>query len=142
MGALQQHQYIELAIGKENYAVKIEDIQEIIKMQTITDIPHSKHYIQGVINLRGKVVPVISLRSLFGLPEQEFTKATRIVVVKHREESVGIIVDQVNKVTTYPDIQPPPERIGSVSGAYFLGIGLREQHLIGILKLDEVLLHD
>jgi purine-binding chemotaxis protein CheW len=142
MATTHLDQYIEMAVGNENYAVKIEDIHEIIKMQTITDIPHCKHYVKGVINLRGKVVPVLSLRNLFGLSDQQFTKMTRIVVVKHQEESVGIIVDQVNKVTTYPDIEPPPERVGGVSGAYFTGIGLKEQHLVGILKLDEVLLRD
>ncbi|WP_248925103.1 chemotaxis protein CheW [Paenibacillus hamazuiensis] len=142
METTQQVQYIEMSVGKENYAVKIEDIHEIIKVQAITDIPHSKHYIKGVINLRGKVVTVISLRNLFGLPDEEYTKRTRIVVVNHREESVGIIVDQVNKVTTYPDIQPPPERVGGVNGAYFSGIGLHGPNLVGILKLDEVLLSD
>jgi purine-binding chemotaxis protein CheW len=140
--AVQKEQYIEMAIGKENYAVKIEDIDEIIKLQAITDIPRSKEYDKGVINLRGKVVPVISLRSLFGMPDSEYSKSTRIVVVKHREESVGIIVDQVNKVTTYPDIQPPPDRVGGVSGAYFTGIGLLDRQLVGILKLDEVLIRD
>ncbi|MNC31394.1 hypothetical protein D3C75_797130 [compost metagenome] len=64
------------------------------------------------------------------------------MVVHHQEEAVGIIVDQVNKVTTYPEVQPPPAQIGSINGAFFAGIGLREQHLVGILKLDEVLLQE
>ncbi|MNL74867.1 Chemotaxis protein CheW [compost metagenome] len=92
--------------------------------------------------MRGKVVPVVSLRNLFGLPDEEHTKATRIVVVKHREESVGIIVDQVNKVTTYPEMEPPPVQMGHINGSYFTGIGLRGEHLVGILKLDEVLLRE
>jgi purine-binding chemotaxis protein CheW len=142
MATVQQEQYIEMTVGNESYAVKIEDIHEIIKMQAITDLPHSKYYVKGVINLRGKVVPVVSLRNMFGLPDEEHTKATRIVVVNHQEEAVGIIVDQVNKVTTYPEVEPPPVQIGNVSGAFFAGIGLRGQHLVGILKLDEVLLRD
>lgn len=142
MTNLQQEQYIEFGIGSENYAVKIEDIHEIIKMQPITDIPHCRQYVKGVINLRGKIVPVIALRGLFGLPDEAYTKSTRIVVVKHREESVGIIVDCVNKVTSYPDIQPPPEQVGKLSGSFFVGIGLREQQLVGILKLDEVILRE
>ncbi|MDF2937714.1 MAG: cheW-2 2 [Paenibacillaceae bacterium] len=142
MAAVQQDQYIEMTVGDENYAIKIEDIHEIIKMQAITDLPHSKYYVKGIINLRGMVVPVISLRNLFGLPDEAYTKATRIVVVHHQEEAVGIIVDQVNKVTTYPEVQPPPVQIGSVNGAFFSGIGLRGQHLVGILKLDEVLLQE
>jgi purine-binding chemotaxis protein CheW len=137
-----QEQYIEMVLGKEHYAVKIEDIHEIIKMQSITDIPNCRDYVKGVINLRGKVVPVISLRHLFLMPEVEYTKATRIIVVKHQEESVGVIVDQVNKVSTYQEIQPTPERVGGVSGAYFIGIGIREGALVGILKMDEVLLQE
>lgn len=139
---MQQEQYIEMMVGSESYAVKIEDIHEIIKMQPITDLPHAKYYIKGVINLRGKVVPVVSLRNLFGLPDEAYSKATRIVVVKHQEESVGIIVDQVNKVTTYPEVEPPPVRMGSINGSFFTGIGLRGDHLVGILKLDEVLLQE
>ncbi|MBP1990688.1 chemotaxis protein CheW [Paenibacillus eucommiae] len=142
MTTVQQDQYIEMTVGKESYAIRIEEIHEIIKMQAITDIPQSKHYVKGVINLRGKVVPVVSLRSLFSLPDEAFTKNTRIVVVRHQEESIGIIVDQVNKVTTYPEIGPPPERVSVGSSAYFQGIGLCEGSLVGILKLDDVLIRD
>jgi purine-binding chemotaxis protein CheW len=137
----QEQQYIEFGIGNENYAIKISDIHEIIKVQSITEIPNCQHYVKGVINLRGKIVPVISLRKLFALPEIETTRQTRIVVVNHLEESVGIIVDRVNKVTMFSDIQPPPERVGGLSGAYFVGIGFSETGLVGVLKLDEVLLH-
>lgn len=142
MATGQQDKYIEMTVGDESYAVKILEIHEILKMQPITKIPHSRSYVRGVINLRGEVVPVFSLSNLIGLPEKPDTKATRIVVVNHKEESIGIIVDQVNKVTTFPDIQPPPEYVRGVSGAYFIGIGLRGEELIGILKLGEVLLHD
>ncbi|MNI53347.1 Chemotaxis protein CheW [compost metagenome] len=111
-------------------------------MQPITDIPHVNTSIKGIINLRGKVVPVVSLRSLFALAEDEYTKSTRIVVVKHEEESIGIIVDRVNKVTMYADIQPPPEQLGGVHGTNFLGIGLQENRLVGILKLNQVLIRE
>lgn len=94
------------------------------------------------MNLRGKIVPVISLRSLFALESDVITKSTRIVVVNHVEESVGIIVDKVNKVTTFSDIQPPPDRVGGIKGSYFVGIGIGATELVGILKLDEVLLRE
>src|SRR5690606_10464081 len=122
--------------------IRIQDIHEIIKMQEITAIPNVKRYVKGVINLRGKVVPVISLRSLFHLPEREVEKSTRIVVVHHREDTVGIIVDYVSKVTTFTDIQPPPDRVGGIDGNFFVGIGLVNDGLVGILKLDEVLLRE
>jgi purine-binding chemotaxis protein CheW len=111
-------------------------------MLDITEIPNCHSYVKGVINLRGKIVPVISLRNLFGMEEDTFSKSTRIVVVNHREESVGIIVDGVNKVTMFTDIQSSPDRIGGVSGSYFVGIGIIQGELVGILKLDEVLLRE
>ena len=137
-----QAQYVEFGVHQERYAIRIYDIHEIIKMQEITEVPNTSFYVKGVINLRGKVVSVLSLRSLFGLSEDEPTKTTRIVVVNHMEDTVGIIVDRVNKVTTFSDIQPPPERLGGVQGNYFVGIGLVEDGLVGILKLDEVLLRE
>lgn len=135
-----QKQYVEFSTGHESYAILISDIHEIIRMQDITEIPNAQSYVKGVINLRGKIVPVISLRSLFILEPDKITKATRIVVVNHTEEAVGIIVDKVNKVVTFSDIQEPPERIGGISGAFFSGIGITPANLVGILRLDEVLL--
>ncbi|MEB3100802.1 chemotaxis protein CheW [Ferviditalea candida] len=135
-------QYIEFGIAKEKYAIRIEDIQEIIKKQEITEVPNTRPYVKGVINLRGKIVPILSLRHLFGLPEEEYSRSTRVIVVNHVEETVGIIVDYVNKVATYPDIQPPPDRVGSIHGANFTGVGLSETGLVGILKLDQVLVQE
>ncbi|BBI35756.1 chemotaxis protein CheW [Cohnella abietis] len=142
MDRTSQNQYVEFSIGNENYAILISEIHEIIRMLDITEIPNSQSYVQGVINLRGKIVPVISLRSMFAMENGSYTKSTRIVVVNHSEESVGIIVDGVNKVTTFSDIQAPPERVGGISGSYFVGIGINNEHLVGILKLDEVLLRE
>jgi purine-binding chemotaxis protein CheW len=137
-----QEQFVEFGIENEQYAIRIQDIHEIIKIQDITEIPNVKHYVKGVINLRGKIVPVISLRNLFDAEEKEFSKASRIVVVHHHEDTVGIIVDRVNKVATFSDIQPPPDRVGGINGNFFVGIGLTVGGLVGILKLDEVLLHE
>jgi purine-binding chemotaxis protein CheW len=142
MQATEQEQYVEFGIEKEQYAIRIQEIHEIIKIQDITQVPNVMPYVKGVINLRGKIVPVISLRNLFNLAEKEYSKTTRIVVVHHREDTVGIIVDSVNKVSTFPDIQPPPERVGGIDGNYFVGIGLTQSGLVGILKLDQVLVHE
>lgn len=135
-------QYIQFEIGQEKYAIHISEIHEIIKMQEISEIPNVKPYVKGVINLRGKIVPVISLRELFGLEKEEYKKQTRIIVVNHKDETVGIIVDRVDKVTTFSDIQPPPERVGGMHGANFTGIGLHGDAIVGILKLDQVLVRE
>lgn len=134
-------QYVEFGIDDETYALKILEIQEIIRIQEMTEIPNCRFYVKGIINLRGKLVPVISLRLLLDFEEAEFTKASRIIIVGHNEEAVGIIVDRVNKVTTFQDIHPPPVRIGGINGSYVKAIGVSKSGLVGILKLDEVLLH-
>ncbi len=135
-------QYIEFGIEQERYAIKISDIHEIIKLQDITEIPNVQPYVKGVINLRGKVVPVISLRYLFQVDGEAKTKQPRIIVVNHKDDVVGIMVDQVNKVTTFSDIQQPPERLGQINGAFFVGIGFTPEGLVGILELDQVLLKE
>ncbi|HEY2493266.1 MAG TPA: chemotaxis protein CheW [Paenibacillus sp.] len=142
MQTMGQEQYIEFAIEKEQYAIHIQEIHEIIKMQDITQIPNVTSYVEGVISLRGKIVPVISLRKFFNLEEKEHSRTTRIIVVHHLEDTVGIIVDRVNKVTMFSDIQAPPERIGGIDGNYFVGIGLTNSGLVAILKLNEILLHE
>lgn len=138
-----QEQYIQFGIGNEKYAIRISEIHEIIKMQDITEIPNVKSYVNGVINLRGKIVPVISLRHLFSMEHDQYTKSTRIVVVNHEDETIGIIVDQVSKVTVFSEIQPPPERVSGISGANFDGIGLLDGgEIVGILRLDQVLIKE
>ncbi|MDM5277019.1 chemotaxis protein CheW [Paenibacillus silvae] len=139
MSSLQKEQYIELAVGAETCAIRIEEIHEIIKMLSITDIPFSRPEIKGVMNLRGKVVCVMSLRSLLGMPDEPETRATRIIVVRYQEEYIGLIVDRVNKVTTYSEIHPPSGGHGRHQEAFFQGIGQQGDKLVGILKLDEIL---
>ena len=136
-----KEQYVEFGIDAELYAIPIQDIDEVIKIQTITPLPTVREYVKGVINLRGRIVPVISLRCLLGLADAEYTKSSRIIVIHHRKESIGLIVDYVNKVTTFSDIQVPPERIGGSTGGYFAGIGVSDHGLAGILRLEELLLY-
>ncbi|WP_379131168.1 chemotaxis protein CheW [Paenibacillus sp. sgz500958] len=129
-------QYVELGIGKERYAIPIHDIHEIIRIQEITQFPHTSVYVEGVINLRGKIVPVISLRKRFGFADEPNSKRTRIVVINRSDEKVGILVDHVNKVIRIHDAQDPPERLGTVSSAFFEGIGKSDNGIVSVLKLD------
>jgi len=131
-----QEQYIDIGIGEERYAIRIEDIQEIIRWQDVTRLPSSKPYIKGVINLRSKIVPIISLRNRFGMAEEAHTKSTRILIINHVNESVGIIVDRVNQVITIPDIQPQLERGGGPNNSWITGFGRTPAGLVCILKLE------
>lgn len=134
----EQEKFIQIGIGNERYAIGIQEISEIIKMLDITEVPNSRSYIEGVINLRGKIVPVISLHKRFSLSQNPYTKATRIVVVNHREEFIGIVVDQVDQVIAFQDIQPPPERMEGIGVQFISGIGHNGEQLVSILKLAEI----
>jgi len=139
MDELLTSQYVAYEIAGEKYALKISDVYEIIKMQNITPIHNSKPYLEGIINLRGKIIPVVNLHKRFGLVNYTSTKKTRIVVVKSRNEMIGIVVDKVNQVIRFSDIQPPPEIVAGIDGSYFEGVGITEEGVISILKIDKVL---
>ncbi|GIQ63037.1 hypothetical protein PACILC2_16050 [Paenibacillus cisolokensis] len=94
---------------------------------------------EGVTNIRGKIVPIISLRKRFQLGETAVTPKARIVVVNHNEEMIGIVVDGVNQVIKFSEIQPATEIVAGIDSSYLQGIGLSEEGLIGILNLHHVL---
>ncbi|RAU97674.1 chemotaxis protein CheW [Paenibacillus sp. YN15] len=140
MQAVLKEQYVQFSIHEENYSIRISGIHEIIRMQTITSIPNSPGYLKGVINLRGAIIPVISLRSLFLMEEVEPTKASRIIVVNYRDKPMGIVVDKVDKVVVFSKIHEAPSQYGSGSMACISGIGIAAGELVGIIDLDKMLL--
>ncbi|MCI3923708.1 chemotaxis protein CheW [Paenibacillus sp. TRM 82003] len=139
MEAAQVNQYVVVELGVEKYALSISEIHEIIKLQKITEVPNSRAFLEGVTNLRGKIVPIISLRKRFGLDATKVSKNNRIVIVEHAEEMVGIIVDGVKQVTRFKDIQPSNDIVSGADGNYFAGIGHAEDSLISILHIDHIL---
>lgn len=139
MEVAQQDQYIVMELGAEKYALKISEVYEIIKMQKITAVPNTKTYLEGVTNIRGKIVPIVSLRKRFQLGETTVTRKTRIVVVNPHDEMIGIVVDGVNQVITFSDIQPSTEIVSGIDSSYLQGVGQSDEGLIGILNLDHVL---
>ncbi len=139
MSELLNNQYVVYELSNERYALKISDVYEIIKVQKITAVYNSKKYLEGVINLRGKIVPVVNLHKRFALADYTLTKSTRIVVVESRDEMVGIVVDKVNQVVRFNDIQPPPDMVAGIDGNYFEGIGLAEDGVVSLLKIEKVL---
>ena len=132
-------QFIAYELANEKYALKISDVYEIIRMQQITPVHNSKSFLEGVINLRGKVIPVVNLHNRFGLANYSITKATRIIVVKSREEMIGIVVDKVKQVVKFTDIQPFPEMSAGIDGEYFEGLGVSEDGVVSLLKIEIVL---
>jgi purine-binding chemotaxis protein CheW len=133
-------QLVSFQIGGEEFGLDILRVQEIIRIQQLTRVPNSPDFVDGVINLRGKVIPVIALRKRFGLATQPHDKQTRIVVVEVRGTVLGFIVDSVSEVLRLPaeTIEAPP-RLGKVEREYVSGIGKLESRLLILLDVDRLL---
>jgi purine-binding chemotaxis protein CheW len=112
------------ALGEEEYGVGIASVDSIIKLQPITSVPRAPSFVEGVTNLRGKVLPVIDLRRRFGLPETEATRESRIVVAELDGSAVGMLVDAVSEVLDVPDdaIEPPSPIVTTVDSTFITGI--------------------
>ncbi len=134
-------QLVSFKIGEEEFGVEILAVQEIIRMIEITRVPNSPHFVEGVINLRGKVIPVVNLRNRLGLPPMEYSKSTRIIVVELEKKTVGFIVDSVSEVLRISTIvtEPPPQMVGRVDSEYIMAVGKLEDRLVILLDLNRIL---
>ena len=134
--------YLTFDLAGEGYGLEIRHVTEIIGIQKVTNIPGLPEHVIGVLNLRGKVIPIIDVRLRFNLPLREYDERTCIIVVNINENSVGLVVDQVSEVVdiTEKDIEPPPAT-GKDSGHYIQGLGkVREK--VKILLNVEALVED
>jgi purine-binding chemotaxis protein CheW len=132
--------YLTFLLDGEEYGVEILKVREIIGLMDITCVPQTPEFVEGVINLRGKVIPVIDLRSKFGLDRAEYNDQTCIIVVDVGM-MMGIIVDTVNEVHDIPaaSIEPPPRFGGSVDTSFILGMGKVRDSVKILLDIDKVL---
>lgn len=126
-------QLVTFRLGAEEYAVDVADVQEIVRLTAITAVPRSAPHVEGVVNLRGRIVPVIDLARRFGVPASPRSKTTRIVITVVNGHTVGMLVDAVSEVLrlSRAAVAPPPE---------VLTAGLREEFVTGIGQLDDRLL--
>ncbi len=134
-------QFIVIKLGGEQYGIDIQFIDNIVRMQHITRVPKVAHYIKGVINLRGEVIPVMSIRQKMGLEEDELTKATRIIILKlDQHGTIGVIVDEVKEVVTLKntEIEKLVYDNKEERDTYLSGIGKENGNLISLLDLDVV----
>ena len=137
----EPRQLVSFHLGEEEYAVDILCVQEIIRAGRITPVPNAPHFVEGVLNLRGKVIPVIHLRRRLGLPETEHTKQSRIVVVDLSPHTLGFMVDAVSEVIRVtPDrIDPAPAGPLGPADSYVLGVARLDGRLVMILDLARLL---
>ncbi len=134
-------QYIVIKLGAEQYGIDIKYIDNIVRMQHITRVPKVASYLKGVINLRGEVIPVMSIRLKMDLPEDEFTKATRIIILKLEQHgTIGVIVDEVKEVVTLMASEIEKVSYDSQEGKanFIFGIGKHNDELISLLDLNVV----
>lgn len=133
-------QLVTFRLGGEEYAVDILKVQEINRMVDITAVPNAPSYVEGVINLRGKVIPVINLRKKFSLDAKELDSHSRIMVVDIGT-TIGLIVDSVSEVLRLPSdtVEPPPPMTGSIGSEYIRGIGKLEDRLLILLDIERLI---
>lgn len=137
--------YLTFKLGAEEYGLEILKVQEIIKMMDITKVPRTPDYVRGVINLRGKVIPVVELRLKFDMPTVATTDKTCVIVVQVKRQSdsvtMGAIVDEVSEVLDIVGelIEPSPEFGSSVDTAFILGMGKIGKRVVMLLDVDKIL---
>jgi purine-binding chemotaxis protein CheW len=134
-------QVVSFKLATEEYGVDISQVQEIIRMVEITHVPRAPRFMEGVINLRGQLIPIIDLRTRFGMTKIVATKSTRIIVTEIGNKRVGIVVDSVSEVLNLPieNVEDAPEMIAGVGTEYIQGVGKMDERLIIMLDLTMVI---
>lgn len=137
----QKGKYLIFTIGNEEYGIEIKHVIEIIGIQTVTPVPELPEYVKGVINLRGKIIPVMDVRRRFKKEDREYDDRTCIIVVEIRDLSIGLIIDRVSEVIKISDenISPPPQISRGFQHKYIQGIGKADNGVKLLLDCDRLL---
>lgn len=140
----QEEQVVVFQLMEQIYGIDINSVFEIIRMESITKIPRTPRFVEGVINLRGRIIPVIDLAMRFGLGQNERTQASRIIIVEVSGQKIGMIVDSVQEVLRIPlsSVEPPPPVVNGVDAAFLRGIAILENRLVILLDQNKVLMDD
>jgi purine-binding chemotaxis protein CheW len=134
-------QFVSFIIAGEEFGVNILTVQEIIRPVEITRVPHAPEFVEGVINLRGRILPVIDLRTRFGFPSREQNGDMRIIVVEIGEQTVGFMTDSVQEVLRVDvnSIEPAPEIAVGIEAGYLRGVAKLDERLLILLELGNIL---
>lgn len=141
---VEEEQLVTFLIGSETYGVGVLKVQEIIGMTDITNVPNTVYFMEGVINLRGTVVPVVDMRKKFKMEQREYDNYTVIIIVEVKNKLIGMIVDSVSDVVNIPvsNIQSTPHFTTRIETDFIKGIGQIDNNLIIILDVDAILSED
>jgi purine-binding chemotaxis protein CheW len=134
-------QLVSFELNGEEYGIDILSVQEINKMTQITKVPNSPTFVEGVINLRGRVILVIDLRTRLNIEKKEHDKDTRIIVVEIKKRTIGFIVDAVNEVLRIPVnvTEAPPELVSGIDSEFIKAVGKLEDRLLILIDLEKIL---
>ncbi|MCK6439408.1 MAG: chemotaxis protein CheW [Planctomycetes bacterium] len=138
-------QLVTFRLSDEEFGVDIHALQEIIRMMPVTRVPKAPSFVEGVVNLRGQVIPIIDLRKRIGMDAGDKNdKATRIIVVQLEKKTVGFIVDSVGEVKRIPSrvVEPPPPIVAGIESEYIRGVGKLDDRLLILLDLNKLLSED
>lgn len=140
----QKDKYLTFIVGKEVYGIEIRLVTEIIGIQAITEVPEQPEYVKGIINLRGKIIPVIDVRIRFKKEALAYNDRTCIVVIQIKETAIGLIVDSVAEVTNIPeaDVVPPPQVNKESQNKYIKGVGKVSNEVKLILDCEKLINDD
>lgn len=128
-------------LGREEYAVPIGQVREVVRVTDVTRVPHAPLHIRGVMNLRGRILPVLEVRSRLGLEPAELTQRSRVVVAEIDRRMVGLLVDAVGQVTRLGErsVAAPPEEVRSAGGEAVTGVARLDRRLLILLDLERLL---
>ena len=137
----QKDKFLTFRVGEEDYGIEIRHVTEIIGIQKITAVPDMPDFVKGVINLRGKVIPVLDMRRRFELEDRDYDERTCIVVVNVAESAIGLVVDTVNEVADIPEeqIEPAPEINKAGNNVMLQGLGKVGEEVKILLDVDKLL---
>lgn len=136
--------YVLFELMGTTYAVPTTQIREIEMVEEITRVPNAPPFVEGVIYLRGRVIPVVDLRARFGFPKADYTVRSRIIIIQLEEREVGLVVDTARQVVRLrpQDIQPPPDMVFGLSGEFLEGVVNQDERVVLVLNLTRVLTPD
>ncbi|MCC5909194.1 MAG: purine-binding chemotaxis protein CheW [Clostridiaceae bacterium] len=138
---MAEKQYVIFKLCGEEYGVEIDHVQEITEYKNPTKVPNVPNFVEGIINLRGNITPIISLKKRFSLDDEEINENNRIIIIHIKNKQIGFIVDDASQVLTMKEeqIENPPEIIAGIDRQYITGIGKVEEKIIILLDLEKIL---
>ncbi|MBB6215644.1 purine-binding chemotaxis protein CheW [Anaerosolibacter carboniphilus] len=141
---MSERQYVIFKLGNEEYGVDIMNVKEISEYKQSVKVPNTPKFVDGIINLRGDITPIINLKKRFNLDGVSVDSDTRIIVINIKSRQVGFVVDEASQVIrlSEEDIEPAPELVAGIDKKYITGVGKLKDRIVLLLNLEEVLSED